>query len=220
MELHPPREPSSPQKEHHSSISFGNQTRSSAVRRPNSLVPHMRAPRNRREPSQHKLYSSESSDDTYNKHSLSAQTRNQDSKINILSTKPPAKRHQTSLRHQFDSDQLRILQATNNFSRRQDRPSIKPVTWMPAAEHINSKDFNVQSPPSTLNHHNYHYQSRYMPKFPISTGKAEEWDAFWMQFTACAKTLNLHGRDYATQLLHSLRGKAMEFAAELDMETV
>jgi len=183
MELHPPREPSSPQKEHHSSISFDNQTRSSAARRPNSLVPHMLAPRKRREPSQHKLYRSESSDDTFNKHSLSAQTRNQDSNINIQSTKPPARRYQTSFRPELDSDQLRILQATNNFSRRQARPSSKPETWMPATEHTNSKDFNVQSPPFTLHHQNYNYQSKYMPKFPIFTGKAEEWDAFWMQFT-------------------------------------
>ena len=150
MELHLPREPSSPQKEHHSSISFDNQTRSSAARRSNSLVSHMLAPRNRR----------------------------------------------------------------------QARPRVKPDTWMPAAEHTNSKDFNVPSPRSTLHHQIYNYQSRYMPKFPIFTGKAEEWDAFWMQFTACAETLNLHSRDYATQLLLSLRGKAMDFAAELDMETV
>ena len=80
---------------------------------------------------------------------------------------------------------------------------------------------SYQPPPFTLHAQNNNYTSaRYFPKLPIFTGKIEEWDAFWLQFTICAEALNLNSRDFAKQLLLSLKGTAMTFVAGLDMDTV
>jgi len=156
---------------------------------------------------------------------------------------PPQKRPRSSSRPAPDHDQLRILHAADNFSRSHYTPRIEPETLGP--QHIeygappvpqNSPrrqpttysmredpyrwKESYQEPPFTLHAQNDDYTTRYSPKLPIFTGKIEEWDAFWLQFTICAEALNLNGRDFATQLLLSLKGTAMTFVAGLNIDTV
>ena len=80
---------------------------------------------------------------------------------------------------------------------------------------------SYQPPPFTPHAQNNNYTSaRHFPKLPIFTGKTEEWEAFWLQFTTCAEALDLNGRNFATKLLLSLKGTAMTFVAGLNMDTV
>jgi len=156
--------------------------------------------------------------------------------------RPLQKRLRSSSRPAPDHDQLRIHHAADNF-RSHPTPRIEPETLGPRHMEYGAPpvpqnspmrqsttysrredpyrwEESYQPPPFTLHAQNDEYNTRYSPKLPIFTGKIEEWDAFWLQFTTCTEALNLNGRDFATQLLLSLKGTAMTFVAGLNMDTV
>jgi len=66
----------------------------------------------------------------------------------------------------------------------------------------------------------YHPIAIFTPEMPTFTGNMEDWDAFWLQFTVCAETLELSKREFGTQLLLSLKGSALSFVTTLDPDTV
>jgi len=66
----------------------------------------------------------------------------------------------------------------------------------------------------------YHLTPMFTPEIPTFTGKIDDWDAFWLQFTIWSETLELNKREFGTQLLLSLKGSALSFVTTLDPDTV